>query len=72
MPKRLPENIGRAVQIIRKEYGHYVQAKMIRNKYRLFEATSIYDSEAKKPKKITRYLGWLTEEGSLYLQGTMT
>ncbi len=65
MPKRLPENIGRAVQIIRKEYGHYVQAKMIRNKYRLFEATSIYDPEAKKPKKITRYLGWLTEEGML-------
>ena len=65
LPKRLPENIGKAVQTIKKEYGHYVQAKMIRNRYRLFEATSIYDPETKKPKKITRYLGWLTDEGQL-------
>ncbi len=65
MPKRLPENIGKAVQAIRKEYGHYVEAKFMRNKYRLFEATSFYDPEAKKPKKVTRYLGWLTDQGQL-------
>ena len=65
MPKRLPENIERAVQTIRKGYGHYVQAKFMHGKYRLFEATSIYDPEKKKPKKVTRYLGWLTEEGQL-------
>ena len=65
MPKRLPENIERAVQAIRKGYGHYVQAKFMHGKYRLFEATSIYDPEKKKPKKVTRYLGWLTEEGQL-------
>ena len=65
MPKRLPESIDRAVQTIRKEYGHYVQAKFMHGKYRLFEATSIYDPEKKKPKKVTRYLGWLTTEGIL-------
>ncbi len=65
MPKRLPEDIDRAVQTIRKEYGHYVQAKFMHGKYRLFEATSIYDPEKKKPKKVTRYLGWLTESGQL-------
>ena len=65
MPKKLPENIERAVQTIRKEYGYYVQAKLMRNRYRLFEATSIYDPETKKPRKVTRYLGWLTEEGQL-------
>jgi DNA-binding Lrp family transcriptional regulator len=65
VPKRLPDDIDRAVRTIRKEYGHYVQAKFMHGKYRLFEATSIYDPEKKKPKKVTRYLGWLTESGQL-------
>lgn len=65
MPKKLPDNIQTAVQMIRKEYGHYVEAKFMRGRYRLFEATSIYDPETKKPRKITRYLGWLTESGQL-------
>ena len=34
--------------IIRKGYGHYVQAKFMHGKYRLFEATSIYDPELAK------------------------
>ncbi len=63
MPKRLPDSIEKTVQRIRKEYGHYVQAKFMHGKYRLFEATSIYDPEKKKPKKVTRYLGWITEDG---------
>ena len=63
MPKRLPESIEKTVQRIRREYGHYVQAKFMHGKYRLFEATSIYDPEKKKPKKVTRYLGWITEDG---------
>jgi len=65
LPKKLPDNIQTAVQMIRKEYGHYVEAKFMRGRYRLFEATSIYDPETKKPRKITRYLGWLTESGQL-------
>ena len=65
LPKKLPEKIESAVQTIRKEYGHYVQAKLIRGRYMLFEATSIYDPETKKPRKITRYLGWLTDAGQL-------
>jgi DNA-binding Lrp family transcriptional regulator len=63
VPKRLPDSIEKTVQRIRREYGHYVQAKFMHGKYRLFEATSIYDPEKKKPKKVTRYLGWLTEDG---------
>ena len=63
MPKRLPDSIEKTVQRIRREYGHYVQAKFMHGKYRLFEATSIYDPEKKKPKKVTRYLGWITEDG---------
>ena len=65
MPKKLPESIQTAVQTIRKEYGHYVEAKLMRGRYMLFEATSIYDPETKKPRKVTRYLGWLTAEGQL-------
>jgi DNA-binding Lrp family transcriptional regulator/predicted transcriptional regulator len=63
VPKRLPDSIEKTVQRIRREYGHYVQAKFMHGKYRLFEATSIYDPEKKKPKKVTRYLGWITEDG---------
>ena len=65
MPKKLPENIDRAVKRIRKEYGHYVEAKMLRGRYRLFQATSVYNPEKGRSDKITKYLGWFTDEGLL-------
>jgi DNA-binding Lrp family transcriptional regulator len=63
MPKRLPENIERAVERIRKEYGHYVEAKMLRGRYRLFQATSVYNKEKGRSDKVTKYLGWFTDDG---------
>ena len=65
MPKKLPESIETAVRAIKKGYGHYVEVKFIKDRYMLFEATSIYDPGTKKPRKVTRYLGWLTAEGYL-------
>lgn len=63
MPKKLPEDIERAVERIRKEYGHYVEAKMLRGRYRLFQATSVYNKEKGRSDKVTKYLGWFTEDG---------
>jgi DNA-binding Lrp family transcriptional regulator len=59
----LPENIEKAVERIRKEYGHYVEAKMLRGRYRLFQATSVYNKEKGRSDKVTKYLGWFTEDG---------
>ncbi len=59
----MPENIEKAVERIRKEYGHYVEAKMLRGRYRLFQATSVYNKEKGRSDKVTKYLGWFTEDG---------
>ena len=48
---------------IHKEYGHYVEAKMLRGRYRLFQATSVYNKEKGRSDKVTKYLGWFTEDG---------
>ena len=59
----MPENIEKAVERIRKEYGHYVEAKMLRGRYRLFQATSVYNKEKGRSDKVTKYLGWFTDDG---------
>lgn len=38
---------------------------MLRGRYRLFQATSVYNQEKGRSDKVTRYLGWLTDDGLL-------
>lgn len=38
---------------------------MLRGRYRLFQATSVYNPEKGRSDKVTRYLGWFTDDGIL-------
>ena len=59
----VPEAIRRTLKVLREEYGSYIELKRIRNTYGVFEATSKYDSATGKARKITHYLGHITQEG---------
>ena len=36
---------------------------MLRGRYRLFQATSVYNKEKGRSDKVTKYLGWFTDDG---------
>lgn len=61
--KTLPERIEKALEKIRKESKHYVDIKIINGRAYVYESTSIWDKKGKSIKKITKYIGRITESG---------
>jgi DNA-binding Lrp family transcriptional regulator len=61
----LPEAVKRTLDAIKKEYGSYLEVKLIKGRYCLFDATSVYDKDLGHSKKVTRYLGHMTIDGIL-------
>ncbi|MDE1856987.1 MAG: Lrp/AsnC family transcriptional regulator [Candidatus Micrarchaeota archaeon] len=62
---RLPERVSAALEVLKREYNTYLEVKLIKGRYCLFEATSRYDRGLGRSRKITKYLGRITEEGIL-------
>ena len=61
--RKLPKNVASVLKAVRAAYGHYVEIKIIKGTFCLFEATSRYNPELKKSIKETTYIGWITPEG---------
>ena len=61
--KEVPEPVSTTFQKMKKGSAHYVELKVIKGRYCLFESTSKWDRTRSKPKKITRYLGSVKEDG---------
>lgn len=61
--KKLPERIEKALENIRKGSKHYVDIKIINGRTYVYESTSVWDKKSKSIKKITKYIGRITESG---------
>ncbi|MCL4365088.1 MAG: hypothetical protein M1569_02040 [Candidatus Marsarchaeota archaeon] len=60
----LPEKIREALGRIRNERSHYVDIKIIGGRCYVYESISRWDKERRKVKKIARYIGKITENGT--------
>jgi DNA-binding Lrp family transcriptional regulator len=60
----LPIKVQETLSKLKEEHKHYVEIKTIGGLFCAFESTGLYDSESKKTKKITRYLGVIREDGT--------
>lgn len=61
--KEVPDAVKNTFEQLRIAYGKYIEMKFLNKRFCVFEATSRYDPERGGPKKITHYLGWITENG---------
>ncbi len=61
--KEVPQQIVEAFDRLKKEYGTYIELKLLHRMYCIFEATSKYDPYIGRSRKVTRYLGYITREG---------
>ena len=59
----IPEKIKRTFEALKIAYGSYIELKHLNKRFCVFEATSRYDAEAGRSKKISHYLGWITDDG---------
>jgi DNA-binding Lrp family transcriptional regulator len=59
----LPQAVIDTIEKLKKEHTHYVEVKVINNKVYIFESTTKWNNETKKRKKISKYLGKITEDG---------
>lgn len=59
-----PKQISRTLERIKKEERRYFEIKVIKGKYYVYQATSEYDKETRKPKKITTYVGTIKADGT--------
>jgi len=61
--KRIPVDVMKTFEKIKREYRIYAELKVINNTFCVYKATSKWDKEEKKVRKITEYLGVITSEG---------
>ncbi|MDE1860402.1 MAG: hypothetical protein KGH72_01665 [Candidatus Micrarchaeota archaeon] len=60
----LPPRVKSAIERLREEQGIYIEAKYRKKSfYYLFSATSRFEKETKKRRKITRYIGRMDNDG---------
>jgi DNA-binding Lrp family transcriptional regulator len=59
----LPQAIKDALEKIRQSHKHYVDIKVINGRCYAYESTSVWDKKLKKIRKITKYIGRITEQG---------
>ncbi len=61
--KEVPEKVRESLERLKKAYGAHLELRYLNRRFCLFEATSKWDPELGKPRKITRYLGWIEDDG---------
>lgn len=61
--QHLPERIEKALEKIRQSHSHYVDIKIINGRAYVYESTSRWDKKLKQIKKLTKYIGRITESG---------
>ncbi len=61
--REAPEKVRESLERLKKAYGSYLELRYLNKRFCVFEATSKWDPEAGKPRKITHYLGWITDDG---------
>lgn len=61
--KDVPEKIKESLERLKKAYGARLELRYLNKRFCVFEATSKWDPEHGKPRKITKYLGWLEDDG---------
>ncbi|MCL5679747.1 MAG: winged helix-turn-helix transcriptional regulator [Candidatus Marsarchaeota archaeon] len=59
----MPKEIRTTFEALKKAYGSYIEVKHLNKRFCVFEATSVWDPDLQKPRKITNYLGWIDENG---------
>ncbi len=61
--KEVPQRVKESFERMRKEYDSYIELKHLNSRFCVFEATSKWDPSMERPRKVTRYLGWFTDDG---------
>jgi DNA-binding Lrp family transcriptional regulator len=59
----LPARVRAAFLRLRKENGRYIEIKHIKNYFFVYQSTSRWDRERKKPVKVPLYIGRITNSG---------
>ena len=59
----LPQNLKETLGGFKKNYPHYLQVKLIKGQYCVFECSTVYLREFRKRKKITHYIGRILLDG---------
>jgi DNA-binding Lrp family transcriptional regulator len=59
----LPPSVKSALEKIRQSHKHYVDLKIINGRAYVYESTSLWDKKLKTIKKITKYIGRITQSG---------
>lgn len=57
----LPEKIKNTLEALKKSHNHYVDLKIINGRCYVYESTSKWDKKLRQIKKITKYIGRITE-----------
>jgi len=57
------EEFKKELKILKKKYKSPLEIKKIGKSYYVYTSTTVWDKEKKKRKKISRYLGKLTDNG---------
>jgi len=64
-----PKKISDAFKELKKKYGIYLELKKINGHFYIYHATSEWDAEKKKTRKITEYIGKITIDGQFRKKG---
>jgi len=59
----IPDKVRHTLQNLRKNLQHNVEIHQIKGGFYVYRASSVYDSQTKKPKKTTHYIGSITPDG---------
>ena len=61
--KDIPPKIQKTFKNLKKEEPSHIELKLIKNNYYVYRATSEWDKEQKKVRKITEYIGSIDRDG---------
>ena len=65
----IPKKVSDTFEELKKKYNIYLELKKIKGHYYVYHATSEWDAEKKKTRKITNYLGKITIDGKFREKG---
>ena len=63
--REVPKRIRNAFNELKSAYGGYIELKYLNKRFCVFEATSRYDPDIGRSRKVTHYLGWMRDDGLL-------
>lgn len=60
----VPDKVRETFERLKKEEDRYIELRKVHNSYVVRHATSVWDKEKKKPKKITEHMGVIKKDGT--------